>query len=238
MLMLCWFYCIPFAKLLYFATGPLLLIFAAFMLRRGIRNARGGLRRAALFMMFLACGKMFLADLHIAKDDLFCGTGMFAFEGSCAREVMLAIDAIGLILMVVSSLLIANAYRLHLHDREFVPLTPEEAHLPFWSRLSMAGVWVMVLWQLAPWVGALTIGSVPEIFLQLPWQVLALINCGLLLYSFWKAESCVWDTSTATKKRTGSHLNKSWNARDSLWLSVFVYLVTLALSYVAHDVLS
>ena len=40
MLALCWFYCIPFAKFLYFASAPILFVFALFMHKRGVSVAR------------------------------------------------------------------------------------------------------------------------------------------------------------------------------------------------------
>ena len=64
MLMICWFYCMPFAHLLFYAAAPIMLVFAAFMLRRGVLRARRGLRLAAFVVMFVAAIKIWIFDLR------------------------------------------------------------------------------------------------------------------------------------------------------------------------------
>ena len=64
------------------------------------------------------------------------------------------------------------------------------------------------------------------------------MNFTLFLFGFWKAESCTWNYDVRKRKERGAHLNQTWTPRDTLWMTVFIYLLTLALSYVAHDILA
>lgn len=237
MFMLCWFYCIPFAKMLYFASAPLLLVLSLFALKRGMRNNRASLRQTSFALMFLSCFKMCLFDIRMLKKDLLCGMYAQVESAACNTAGFMAAELLGLMLMVFSSAIIFHYYRKYLHMRTMPMKTPEQVHLPLWANMTMVSILLMVVWQLAPWVGYLTIGRIPGVFISLPWQGLALLNLLLLLIGFWKAESCVWNYDVQKKKQM-AHLNKTWTARDTLWMAVFIYLLTLALSYVAHDVLA
>ena len=122
---------------------------------------------------------------------------------------------------------------------KFKQLRPEDVGLRFWANLSLFFVFAMIVWTLAPWVGSLTVGYVPKIFITLQWQHFAIANLLLLLVGFWKVESCNWQFDPKEKKENRSmQAAQSWTPRDTLWLNVFLYLITLALSYVAHDVLT
>ena len=83
MLMMCWFYCIPFAKGLFFASAPLILLFSLFVLKRGIRQSRLGLRQLAFVLMFIAIMKLFTVDIYLSRDTFLCAfdechdTGLF-----------------------------------------------------------------------------------------------------------------------------------------------------------------
>jgi len=237
MLMLCWFYCIPFAKLLYFSSAPMLLVFAMFALKRGIRTSRSGLRQTAFVLMFLACVKMCLFDIRMLKKELLCGMHKGVETAACNATGFIAAEVLGLFMLVFSSAILFHFYRKYLHIRTSPLLTPEQVHLPRWTKMTLCSILLMVVWQLAPWVGYLTIGRIPGLFISIPWQALAVLNLGLLLIGFWKSESCVWNYDVQKKKQM-AYLNATWTPRDTLWMSVFIYLLTLALSYVAHDVLA
>ncbi len=233
MIMLCWFYCIPFAKFLYFATAPLFLVFSLFMLKRATRAGRPLLKKIAFSFITLSIFKIFLFDVRALKQDIICSM----HEESCTQKTMDMIDLLSLGLLIGSLYLTYHYYGVFMRIKKEKPQTPEQAHLPFWANATMCMVMLMVVWQLAPWVGYLTIGSIPAVFLALPWQFLAMINLVLLMIAFWRSENCVWDYDVTNKKTMG-HLNKTWTAKDTLWTAVFIYLITLALSYVAHDVLT
>lgn len=237
MLMLCWFYCIPFAKFLYFASAPLVGVVALFALKRGVRQGRVSLRQTAFFLLFLCAVKVCLFDIRMLKKELLCGAASQAVrEAGCSTAGFVAAELAGLILMLASSFVLFHYYRKFMNARPSRLVTPAEAGVGIWANLSMGAVVAMVVWQMAPWVGYLTVGSVPAIFAALPWQALAVVNLALLLTGFWKAEGCAWDYDV-TQRARAAHLNKTWNPRDTLWMATFVYLLTLALSYVAHDVL-
>lgn len=213
--------------------APMVLVFALFMLKRAVRAGRKTLKKASFILMALACLKMSIFDIQSLRPESFCNAGDLA----CHDQTGMLIETLGFILLVGSGYLLHRYYGIYMNKPREKPQTPEEANVPFWANVSMATVVLMVIWQLAPWVGFLTIGSIPAIFLALPWQVLAVANLALLLGTFWRAENCVWDYDVLQKKNMG-HLNKTWTAKDTLWMAVFIYLITLALSYVAHDVMS
>src|SRR5690606_23689972 len=101
MLMMCWFYCIPFAKFLFYAFPFLLFGFALFMLKRGVYAHRRGLRRAAFAFMFAAAFKAFLIDVRLVKRDLLCGRDAPLPVLPCTRAGMAAADFAGLFLFVL-----------------------------------------------------------------------------------------------------------------------------------------
>lgn len=237
MLMLCWFYCIPFAKLLYFAISPLLVIFALFVLKRGIRLQRVGLRQAAFLLIFLSAVKVCGFDVHTLRGDILCGSEAYWPILPCNAKGFAMLQLLGIVVLFALSAIIFHFYRIYLPNRKFPKLKPEDVNLRFWANLSMLAVCAMMMWTMAPWVGYLTVGGVPAIFTTIKWQHFALVNLALLLVGFWKSESCQWEF-TSDKKNKGLHTRQNWTPRDTLWLNIFLYLITLALSYVAHDVLT
>lgn len=237
MLALCWFYCIPFAKFLYFASGPILILFCMFMFKRGIYSARPKLRQWALVMIFLALVKICVFDVRALGNDILCSVNEQLSEMGCNSNWKRGLELLSLLVLVGGSLLLFHFHRVYMNVKQVTALKPADVNLRLWANLSLFGVIGMAVWQCAPWVASLTVGYTPKIFNEVPWQSLAILNLCLLLYGFWKSESCSWNYEVKNKKRM-DHLNQTWTPRDTLWMSVFVYLVTLALSYVAHDILA
>lgn len=235
MLMICWFYCVPFARGLFFASSGLLFLFSLFVLKRGIRQSRTGLRQAAFLLMFLAALKIFTVDIYLLREKILCGTGLF--PSGCTATGFKILLLSGLAAAALSSLAIFNAYRGFLRDRRQASVTPEQARLTLWANLSLSLVVILALWLAAPWVGYLTVGHAPGLFMRVPWQHLAVLNIVVLLTGFWKLEDCNWiyQPEERLKKK---HLTRVWTARDTLWLSVILFLIALVFSYVSNDVLS
>lgn len=241
MLMLCWFYCIPFAKFFYFALSGLMFIIALFALKRGIYTHRPGLRQFAFILMFIAAFKTLMIDFRMQKQYILCdylGSGrqnppLFP----CSGKGMMAADFVGMLLFVLASLFLFYLYKVYMPEKKRELLTPDQVHLHFWTNLSLGFVVVMICWLTAPWFGYLTVGHVPKIFLQIPWQNFAIGNLGLLLICFWKSESCVW-TYSLTQKNKMQYLTNTWTARDTLWMNLFLYCIALGFSYISHDVLT
>lgn len=319
MLMLCWFYCIPFAKLLYFASAGIFVIFAFFMLRRGIYRDQPGLRQGAFLWMFVAAVKFFIFDIRMLKDKILCGGWLGMKAQACGAgglyagaPVMLEVAGIGALAAV--SFVLFHFYRRCLPPTRKKLVAPEDTAMHRWANLSLIMVIAMAIWTMAPWVGYLTVGYVPKVFALVKWQYLAVINVAVLLVGFWEAERCNWNYQSslyeprrssgqrvAQDKRVPRNLEeraafkaerdaqmhqaaqdrkqqpsaapaaaqpqktapaiaaknstprkpapaapdtrrpymaKTWTSRDTLWLNVFLYLIALALSYVAHDILS
>jgi len=238
MMMLCWFYCVDFAKLLYFASAPVLFIASLFVLKRGVRGARQGLRTAAFIMMFVALIKICIFDVRMVSDNFLCGIGEQLSIKGCNKSWQKMLELGALLLLVLGSFGLFQMHRFFLRIKQPTTLTPDDVNLRFWANLCLVSTIGMVVWQCAPWAGYLTIGRIPALFIALPWQYLAIFNLVLLLFVFWKAESCNWNYDVRKRKEKMAHLNQTWTAKDTLWMTVFIYLITIALSYVAHDVLT
>lgn len=238
MIMLCWFYCISFAKFFYFAIAPLLFVLSLFMLRRGISMARISLRQRAFLLMFVALVKACLFDIRMLKKEMLCAVDPRVEQIACNSDGLIAVDILGLVLLLLGSFILLHYYRLYLHVEHKTKLRPEDMNLKFWANLAWWGVIAMAAWQAAPWVGYLTIGRIPAIFMQVPWQSLALLNFILLLTGYWKIEGCAWEHVRDKKLRRVQHADQTWNARDTIVMATLVYIVVLMLSYAAHDVLT
>ena len=235
MLMMCWFYCVPFAKGLFFASSLLLLLFSVFALKRGVRQSRKTLRDIAFFLIFFAFLKIFIIDAYMMKEHLLCST---SFSPSfCTATGFKIFQMLSLVALVLCSFGLFNIYRHFINNKEQIEFTPEQVNLEFWANISVFLVIILILWLAAPWAGYLTIGYIPEFFINIPWQHLALLEISFLLIGFWKLEDCRWIYDPA-KKSKKSHINRTWTPKDTLWLSFILFLITLAFSYASNDVLS
>ena len=232
MLMMCWFYCIPFAKGFFFASAPLTLLFSLFVLKRGIRQSRAGLRQFAFLLMFIALLKMFTLDIYLLRDYLLC-----TFEKCHDTGFFKTVQGAGLIALVLGGLFLFNLYRNFAQDRRQKATTPEQVHLSFWANFSIMLVMLLILWLAAPWAGYLTVGHVPNFFRKVPWQHLAILNVLVLLLGFWKLEDCIWIYNPRDKIKKSHQINV-WTAKDTLWVSVVLFVIALAFSYASNDVLS
>ena len=144
---------------------------------------------------------------------------------------------ISLLMLALCSFGLLNVYRCFVNDRKQIELTPEEVHLELWANVSAFLAIMLILWLAAPWVGYLTIGYVPKFFIDVPWHHLAILELAILLIGFWKLEDCSW-AYDPEKKNKKSHLDRTWTPKDTLWVSVVLFLITLAFSYASNDVLS
>lgn len=214
-----------------------MFVFALFMLKRGICQARPKLRQWALVIMFFCLIKVCAFDVRMLGRELLCSVSDELSEVGCNTRWLQGLQVLALVALVAGSLILFQVSRLYGNVKEPTTTKPADVYLSFWSNATLFCVSAMVVWQCAPWVGFLTIGYVPRIFSEVPWQWFAIFNLCLLLASFWVAENCNWNYEVKHKKRM-AHLNATWTQRDTLWMCVFIYLATLALSYVAHDVLT
>ena len=235
MLMMCWFYGVPFVKGLFFTSSLLLFLFSVFALKRGVRQSRSALRGVAFFLMFIAFLKLFTVDVYILKEYLLCDLGVFPFF--CSAKGFKIFLMTSLLVLALCSFGLFNVYRYFVNDREQVEFTPEQVKLELWANTSIFLVIVLILWLAAPWAGYLTVGYVPKFFMDVPWQHLALLEFAILLIGFWKLEDCSW-AYNPEKKNKKSHINRTWTPKDTLWVSVVLFLITLAFSYASNDVLS
>jgi hypothetical protein len=169
--------------------------------------------------------------------ELLCTVNDELSEKGCNKRGLQVFQFVALLALIAGSYVLFLTHRRYSNADKPSQLTPKDIGLSFWSNLSVVSVIAMVVWQCAPWVGFLTVGRVPEVFVHVPWQWFAIGNLLLLLYAFWRAESCNWHYEVKHKKNM-SHLHATWTQRDTLWMCVFIYLVALGLSYVSYDVLT
>ncbi len=181
--------------------------------------------------MFIAALKICTADIYLLRDYLMC-----TFERCHDTGFFKAAQVGGLVVLLIFSLFLFNLYRNFAQDRRQKEITPEQAHLSFWANLSMTLVMVLIFWLAAPWAGYLTVGHVPQLFMSVPWQNLAMINIAVLLVGFWKLEDCIWIYNP--KEKTKKYQTSVWTAKDTLWVAVVLFCIALAFSYASNDVLS
>jgi hypothetical protein len=232
MIMMCWFYCIPFAKGFFFAAGPLMFLLALFVLKRGVRQSRRGLRQLAFIFITVALAKICTVDIYLLKASITC-----AFNNCHDGGLFRMIQAAGLGVLILGCLFLFNLYRSFANDRRQHAITPDQVHLSFWGNLSISLVLLLIFWLAAPWAGFLTVGHVPQFFMEVPWQNLALANIVVLLIGFWKLEDCI-GTYNPKDKVKNSYQTSVWTAKDTLWVSVVLFVIALAFSYASNDVLS
>ena len=139
MLMMCWFYCIPLAKGIFFASSPLLILFSMFVLKRGVRQSRLGLRQFSFLLMFVAMLKMFTLDIYLSRYYILC-----AFSACNDTGLFKAIQGGGLLALVLGSLFLFNLYRSFAQNRPQKEVTPEQVNLSFWANLSISLVVLLI----------------------------------------------------------------------------------------------
>ncbi len=216
MFTICWFYCTSFLSAVYYASAPLVFVVAALVLQRGRVRQRQDLRKAAFALALPACLKLALFDLPDAGLPLWAAVLLLAPLGAGLRWLYCRYAA-------------ANVSALR--------QSPAQARLRLWANIAVAAVAGMGLWVAAPWLGYLTVGHVPRIFMTLPWEMPALACFALILRGFWKLESCAFGDAEflAREKR---YVTRIWTPRDTLWTALVAYVFILALSYVSHDILT
>lgn len=233
MVMLCWFYCVPFLKIFYFSIGPLLFLSALFVRRRGLYRRQAGLIHTAFILMFVALVKIFVLDVRSSGRDLLCSGALFL---PCTETGWFALQGISFSLLAIGSYLVWMASKSNvLESYATLPkLAPEK--VGGWVNLGMTMVILMIIWQLAPWFCYLVIGRMPEIFVLIPWPPVAFATLAVLLTGLWKLEACP-AFFPRQSGAAGSRIKSAWLPRDTLMLAIFLYVITLALSYVAQDIL-
>jgi hypothetical protein len=249
MIVLCIKYCIPLAIFVYYMLGPMIIIGGVFAVKRGLRTRRASLRQAAFIAIFASLIKMCLFDVRMIAEGIknkLCGLagsfpGLYCGDKGITPHEKNVLGFMALVLLVVGSVVLLHFYQKYMPDRKLKEYTPEQVRLRLWVNGTFYLVIVMALWVVAPWVGAIFQAALPHIFVQVTWKEIASACIVLLLIDFWKVESVVWErshTDTKAEKKRRRHLHNTWSSRDTLWMTLFLFLLTSGLSYVANDVLS
>lgn len=248
MLFLCITYCIPLLWFLFYVAGPFFVIFGLFTLKRGIQNRAQHLRQNGIFTMFGAVLKMTLIDVHMLSEGIkntLCFAGRFpgldCEDKAISPHETMFLSFLGLVLLVLCSVIFLRMYQTYLPDRKPREYSPEQVHLKFWVNLTLWTVIIEALWGVAPWLGALLDAKLPRIFLAINWKALAVFNLCMLVCDFWKVESVIWEnksTDSREVKARRTHLQQTWSSKDTLWMTLFLYLLVCGLSYIGNDVLT
>lgn len=249
MMMLCYFYCVPLAWFCYYMIGPVVFVAGMFAVKRGLRNRRKGLRQNAFIMMFGAAIKMCLFDSHMLKDvirDKACAMSKSFPLFDCSllavtKQETMKLGFIGMVLLVLISIVLFRYFTIYVPDRKVEETTPEQVKLRQWVKFTFWMVIFLAAWTGAPWICALVLGGTPAIFKTITVNQIAIGVLVLLFIDFWKMESCVWVVQAdklGKEKNKHRHLQESWTPKDTLWMTVFLFLLTMGLSYVSNDILN
>ncbi len=248
MLLLLVTYWRPLAWFLFYASGPFFVVFSIFALKRGIQHRKTELRQHAIFTMFGAVLKMCLIDVRMLAENIkgaACFAGVFPGLDCSVKSISLhetnILSFYGIVVLCGACLVLFNLYRNYLPDRKPLECTLEQVHLKFWVTITLWSTILMALWGIAPWLGALLDAPLPRVFLEINWKTLGVINLCLLVVDFWKVESIIWENKMSDSKELKAkrtHLQQTWTPKDTLWMTVFLYLLVCALSYVGNDVLT
>lgn len=225
MFMVCWHYCVPFLNFLYFAIAPILILWGAFVMKRGIIQYKKFLRERAMILWGLALVKFALLDIRKMGSALFCdpitGCGSAAFWGTNV-----------LILLCLAGGVYAGLplYRKFCPDQqEYIKRPIDLTPLKKWTRMSILTVSLFIIWVAGPWVTSLASGSIPQLFLVFSWPYMAILSLVSLLMAFWRLEDFQMLYSS-TKSKIADRKNV-WVPKDTLWTLVFLYGVTVILAF-------
>jgi|AntRauTorckE6833_2_1112554.scaffolds.fasta_scaffold08866_2 hypothetical protein len=225
MFMVCWHYCVPFLNFLYFAIGPIMILWGAFVMKRGINLYKRPLRDRALILWALAIVKMCLFDIRGLSMDLFCDP----IRG-CGTNKFWAINIMALLCLGGGVYVWLYLFqKFHPEPKKYIARPTNKISLIRWTRMSVLTVSLFVIWVSGPWVTSLIMGSIPKLFLTFSWPYMSVLALVSLLMAFWKLEDFQWLYSS-TKSRA-SEKKKVWIPKDTLWTLVFIYGFTVMLAF-------
>ncbi|MGM0422010.1 MAG: hypothetical protein ACQEQL_02815 [Pseudomonadota bacterium] len=225
MFMVCWHYCMPFLNFLYFAIAPIMILWGAFVMKRGINLYKRPLRDRALILWALAIVKICVLDIRGISIELFCDS----VQG-CSTEKLWAINIFSLLCLGGGAYIWWRLCKKFRPDREgYISRPTNQQPLVKWTRMSVLTVSLFVIWVSGPWVTSLTMGSIPKLFLIFSWPYMSVLALVSLLMAFWKLEDFQWLYSS-TKSRIADK-KKVWIPKDTLWTLVFIYGFTVMLAF-------
>ena len=235
MFVLCWVYCVPFVKFLYYAVAPLLLFFAFYVMKRGICREILWLRYSALVLAWAAVSKIFLMDVSSLARDMACqmadrlcsatGVKIFQMAGGC----LFALSAVVLLMLGAR---FGKKYR---PPRLKIPANDKP--LRFWANLSMFLVLILCCWLSLPLLSYLAVGDTPQLFFKLRWQFFAMLNFLSLAIGFWRIEDYhhYYNDGAGERYVRQKDAGKVWVPSDTLWTVLPIYLLAVAAGVMSDD---
>lgn len=223
MFMLCWHYCVPFMSLLYYAIGPVLVMFAAYTVRRGIYRRRPNLRKAGFCLMIISFAKIFI-DLTDIMMNIWHFTLAVSYLAGIGGGIL------------TGYILRKFCRKYHVIWEKGVKLRSHDKEARAWASASMIGSLLLFLWLMLSWGAGLMTGDLPTILVHVPWKLLAVTTAGILMVGFWEVEACHFHFDARKGKPMGT--TKNWMPRDTLWTAFFLYIIIVVLLIVSDDIMT
>lgn len=235
MFVLCWVYCVPFVKFLYYAVAPLLLFFAFYVMKRGICRETLWLRYSALALAWMAVFKIFLMDVSVLARGMACQMSDSLCSGTGTKIFQMAGGSLFALCAVVLLMLGARFGKKYRAPRDKIP--SNDNPLRFWANLSMVLVVILCCWLSLPLLSYLAVGDAPQLFFKLRWQFFAMLNFLSLAIGFWRIEDYYhyYNDGAGTQYVRQKDAGKVWVPSDTLWTVLPIYLVALAAGVMSDD---
>lgn len=231
MLTICRYYCGPFLQWLLFASTGLILLYAAFIFKRGVRQGRVALRKKAFILIYIAVLKFLLMDSGFVADRLFCDNA----AGVCDASKIHIFKIGALVALVPAFASIYIMYKKYIDREVLARRSVKGMWIRFWANLSVFIVLGLTFWLVAPWVTYLIYGSVASYFFHSAWKLLVFIAYILILVTFWRYEDCSLSPQSEEDKDFN---HQTWIPRDTLWLSLAMLIITHGLLIVSLNFLT
>jgi len=232
MLMICWFYCAPLFHWLFFASSALLMVYASFILKRGIRQNRKGLREIGLALIYLIVIKLFTFDANYIARELFCENAQLGVV--CSERAISVFRIFAGLLLIPSSYGMFRLYRHYINRVVPASKTLISMRIRTWANIGMLLVLILVTWLVSPWIGYLTVGHTEQFLLSPLWRYFGLLCFAIIGFTFWMYEDC---SLIARTKEDRASRHKSWMPRDTLWLATALLVITYLFFFVSEDFL-
>ncbi len=231
MFLVCHFYCSSFFHWLFLISSLLLLGISTYVLKRGVRQNRRGLRKLAFFLIYMAVLKIFLVDAKYIAEGMFCNQA----DGMCNFGAVKLFKSLSMGLLIPVSYGVYNLYRKFINMSIPAKATLKDKKIRFHANIAMAITLILMCWLVAPWVGYLVAGYAPPFLFNRYWRLLSLAGFVLISTTFWRYEDCT--LNPRSKEDKAAH-QKAWIPRDTLWLALALLIITHLFFIVSEDALS
>lgn len=230
--MICWFYCAPLFHWLFFASSAFLLVYALFILKRGVRQSRKGLREIGLTLIAVVIFKVFVLDANYLAKEMFCDNSQL--DGGCSFVAIGIFRVVAGLMLIPASYGMLKLYKRYINRNIPTRQTVNSLKIRLWSNIGMFLVLILTGWLVAPWISYLTVGRAAEFLLSPLWRYFGLICFAVIGVTFWRYEDC---SLIARTKADKASRHQAWIPRDTLWLATALLIITYMFFFVSEDFL-